>query len=97
MVARAVSIRDKKWRVSRAYSSISNSNGYSEGVVFTPNGIVQVYSQGNENVVSNTTLQFVHNGMCYTRNFNRRYSCRYLKTLSIRFANEVLKKQKKRK
>ncbi len=84
-------VRDTEWKVGRGYVGMHTQKEQSEGIVFTPNGIVSVYSQGDENLHHHTTLYFVYNGVCYTRNYkDRRYKPRYLKTLSIRFANEIV-------
>ena len=59
---------------------------YYRGVVFTPQGIVAIYRQYDEDY---TKLHFCWEGRWYTRNIAAAYSDRYTITLARRFAEEI--------
>lgn len=63
--------------------------GYLEGCVFTPSGIVNVYSQGGDSEVPSTNLDFVWEGRLYSRRIDKRYSRRGLVTVAHRYAEEI--------
>ena len=65
--------------------------GWTEGVVHTPAGTVQVYAQGSAQESYHTQLHFAWEGRLYTRNFpKRRFSQRGLVTAAHRFAMDVV-------
>ena len=68
-----------------------NPNGWTEGCVFTPHGIVSTYAQGDDTNVAHTRLDFVCAGKLYMRNFSgKRYSPRGIVTIAKRFAKEII-------
>jgi hypothetical protein len=64
-------------------------DGYFEGCVFTPNGIVNVYSQGGESETPSTNLDFVWEGRLHSRRIPRRFTRRGLVTVANRYAEEI--------
>lgn len=74
----------------RGYGRINTKNGYTDGEVLTPVGIVSVYAQGDDQNVPHTRLDFVFDGRLYMRNFiGKRYSPRGLVTKALEFADEI--------
>ena len=69
----------------------ANENRYFEGCVATRYGIVQVYSQGRFGGRPYTRLSFAMDGFFYAKTFHKHFSRRYLVTLSVRFADAMLK------
>jgi len=90
--------QDSEWR---AYTgghmtrkmTVHGDNDYYMGPVYTDHGIVEAYTQGDENNFELTMLEFIYQGRYYRRRFPRRYSKRYVVTLARRFAREKAKTQ----
>ena len=84
-------------KINRAWASLSHDGGgdnpYTVGMVYTPLGIVAVYSQRDPRDGSGfTMLSFVCEGYNYQRNIGTYHTDRYLVTLADRFAREVVEK-----
>lgn len=75
----------------RGYGRIEvRKEGWTDGEVLTPFGIVTVYAQGDAENVPHTRLDFVWNGRLYMRNFgDKRYSPRGIVTKAMKFAAEI--------
>ncbi|MFZ5698760.1 MAG: hypothetical protein ACOY9J_08630 [Pseudomonadota bacterium] len=86
-------VYDDTLAVSRAYSRISVRNeGWTEGTVLTPHGIVIVYAHGDESHSHHSRLDFIWCGRLYMRNFSgKRYSPRGLARKAREFAETVAK------
>lgn len=65
-------------------------DGYLEGCVITPHGIVAVYSQGSATETPSTNLTFVYGGRVYQRTIPKRYTKRGLVTVANRYAGDVI-------
>jgi hypothetical protein len=80
-------------KVLRPWGGISQNkeDGYAEGVVFTPNGIVDVYSQDGD---PHTVLRVVIDGRLHQRNIHKAYTKRGLVTLATRYAAELKEQDK---
>lgn len=64
--------------------------GWTDGDVVTPWGIVSVYAQGDDRYRHHTRLDIVHNGRLYMRDFHgKRYSPRGLVMKAMQFAREI--------
>jgi len=64
--------------------------GWLEGLVYTPQGFVRVYAQGDEKHYHITRLDFIREGRCYVRTFRgKRYTKRGVKTKAMQFAKEI--------
>lgn len=64
--------------------------GWTDGEVLTPYGIVTVYAQGDAENSPHTRLDFVWDGRLYMRNFDgKRYTARALVTKAMEFATEI--------
>lgn len=87
---------DDTMAVSRAYSCISvRKEGWTEGTVKTPHGIVCVYAQGDDTHSDHSRLDFVWCGRLYMRNFSgKRYTPRGLARKAREFAETVAKNAK---
>lgn len=85
-------IFDDSMTVNRAFSRIEvRKEGWTDGEVLTPHGIVSVYAQGDDDHRPHTRLDFVHNGRLYMRNYpGKRYSPRGLVTKAREFAEEIV-------
>lgn len=75
----------------RGYGRINvHKDGWTDGEVVTPFGIVSVYAQGDDENRPHTRLDFAWDGRLYMRNFDgRRYSPRGLVTKAMQFASEI--------
>ena len=75
----------------RGYGRIEvRKDGWTDGEVVTPFGIVSVYAQGDAENQPHTRLDFAWNGRLYMRNFDGvRYSPRGLVTKAMQFASEI--------
>ena len=86
-------MRDQNWAVGKRgylnWTPGTRRNGWDQGDLYSPYGIVSVYAQGDDRFKPHTRLDFVKDGRCYTRSFDRRYSRRYCKTLALRFAKQM--------
>jgi hypothetical protein len=79
------------WGVKQEWRSrLDNRNGYTKGIVITPFGYVDVYAQGDENHFHHTELRFIHCQREYVRSYKKRYSHRYIVTLSRKFIKDIL-------
>lgn len=68
--------------------------GWTDGDVVTPSGIVGVYAQGDKENYHMTRLDFVFNGKWHIRCFHgKRYSPRGLVTKANQFASEIVKEE----
>lgn len=87
-------IFDDKMTVSRGFSRIHKheNSSYLTGEVATPQGFTSVYTQGDNVHFPHTRIDFVHKGVLYMRNIEKRYSAQYLVTLAKRFAKEIVNK-----
>lgn len=64
--------------------------GWTEGVVATNHGFVDVYAQGCDKHSHVTRLSIIISGTCFTRTFNgKRYKPRGIVTKAIEFAEEM--------
>lgn len=64
--------------------------GWTDGEVLTPHGIVSVYAQGDDLHHYSSRLDYVVNGRLHMRNFNNvRLTPRGLATAARKFAAEV--------
>lgn len=83
---------DRSCEIRRSYGQVEKidfrDSFYLKGCVVTPDGIVQVYSQQDENPY--TFLSFALCGRMYSRTFKRFYSARFLTTLATRFIEEIV-------
>lgn len=75
----------------RGYGRVEvRKEGWMDGDVLTPYGIVTVYAQGDAENVPHTKLDFVWRGRLHIRNFNgKRYSARGIVTKAMEFATEI--------
>jgi|GEM_PF-2930169 len=82
---------DDSISVGSVHSQVKlNPNGWTDGCVLTPHGIVYTYAQGDDTNVDHTRLDFVYAGRLYMRNFSgKRYSPRGIVTIAKRFAKEI--------
>lgn len=65
--------------------------GWTEGDVVTPHGIVSVYAQGDDKNVFITRLDFAWKGRMHIRSFQgKRYSPRGIVTKAKAFAKEIV-------
>jgi hypothetical protein len=78
-----------KYNVGRGHSCLTDNRGWTEGVVFTPHGIVEVYAQGDDVHRHSTRLRFFKDGYVYCRLWNKRYSHRGIATKAKQFAKEL--------
>ncbi len=63
---------------------------WTEGTVITKHGIVEVYTEGGEDVRGFTKVSVVHDGILRTRSvYDKRYTQRGLVTLANRYAEEI--------
>ena len=85
-------IKENDWSIGRGFGQIQHDKELDDlsGLVFTKNGLVEVYAQGDDVIGHTTYFIFVINGRCYYRNFNRKYSKRYIVTLAKRFSDEII-------
>jgi hypothetical protein len=76
------------YKISRAISRLvkRGEHEFYEGCVFTPLGIVWVYSQGGKRPW--TLLQIVKNGRVIERQIKKAYSARGLSIIAHRFIKE---------
>lgn len=89
-MGKKVKIEEHYWSVGRGFGSTSeDKDGDIDGTIYTHHGLVKVWSgkQGGS-----TFIEFVFDGVCYVKRFNRFYSSRYLVTLAKAFAKEIYKK-----
>lgn len=85
-------IFDQNFKVEkRGYSRIEERReGWTDGEVITPWGVVSVYAQGDDTHAHHTRLDFVFAGRQWIRDFSgKRYSTRGLKTKAMQFAKEI--------
>ncbi len=81
---------ESSWAIGTSYANWQMSlEDYDVGEVNTPYGIISVYMQGCDDYQQITRLDFVVDGICYTRTWDRRYSRKYVVTLAKRFAAEI--------
>ncbi|MCK4544176.1 hypothetical protein KAU43_01430 [candidate division WOR-3 bacterium] len=87
-------VKTHDYPIGRGHGSIGidKEDGSFSGTVYTPHGIVKVYSQGIKGLMPSTLMEFVFDGKGYTRHLNRYYKSRYLVTLAKAFAKEIHKK-----
>jgi hypothetical protein len=76
-------------RLDRPVGRMNKCDGYIEGSVLTPHGIVTGYAQGSDTESHHTSLSVIVNGRMYTRSWPKRYSARGIVTLAARFAAEM--------
>ena len=68
----------------------TRKKGWDEGSVYVPQGIIEVYAQGDEDNFYCTMLRFVYNGRLHIRTIHgKRYSHRGIVTLAKRYAHEI--------
>lgn len=82
------------YTIGRGHGSIglNKEDGTLDGTVYTPHGIVKVYSQGIKGLNPSTYLEYVFDGRGYTRHINQYYSSRYLVTIAKNFVKEIYDK-----
>ena len=87
-------VKTHEHSIGRGHGSIGldKEDGTFNGTVYTPHGIVKVYSQGIKGLIPSTFMEFVFDGKNHVRHFNRYYKSRYLVTLAKAFAKEIHKK-----
>ena len=67
-----------------------NPEGWTEGTVKTPHGLVEVYAQGDDENFPSTTLNFQIGKRVYVKNIQgKRYTHRGIATQAKRFSKEV--------
>lgn len=69
--------------------SVNEEYGYAEGVVFTPEGIVEVFTHVGDGVRQITLLRMVKKGFVYAERIEKKYSVRGLSVVAHRFAKKV--------
>ena len=87
-------IDDDNYKISNVWSNITFDKEwhYFTGTVFTPLGMIDVYSQDSfRGSNPSTTLRFTYKGRMYHRYINRAYTARGLAILAHRFAKEIVK------
>ena len=67
-----------------------NPDGWTDGEVVTPNGIVSVYAQDDEKFHL-TRLDFAYEGTLYMRSWDKRYSPRGIVTKAYQFTQDIIK------
>lgn len=86
-----MTIFDDKMAIKKPYGRIKTSpDGWLDGEVVTPQGIVTVYAQGDEVADHYTRLDFVFDQTHYMRTFDKRYTSRGIITKATQFVNEIL-------
>ena len=77
--------------IGRGWGNITTrKEGWTEGTVTTPHGLVSVYAQGDEENVYITMLDFAWKGRMHVRSFQgKRYSPRGIVTKAKVFAKEI--------
>jgi hypothetical protein len=75
---------DMKFPITRTFNAIEEKHGYATGTVYTPLGMVRVYTEP-----SVTNLTFVKSGVEYRRVWRRGYKPRYIVTLANRFIGDI--------
>ena len=59
----------------QGFSRTEERDGWTDGEIVTPWGIVSVYAQGDDEYTHHTRLDFVHGGRLHIRNFSgKRYT-----------------------
>lgn len=88
-------IRNENYKICKVFSSVSTNNewNFEDGIIFTPQGIVHVYSQGDKekNHKQSTFLRMIYKGRMYLQRRKKRYSKRGLAIIAGKFAREVCK------
>ncbi len=86
-------MRNESYKMQNTFSSISTNKewNYEDGIVFTPHGIVHVYSQGDEEKKHrpHTYIRFVYQGRMHIRTLNKKYTRRGLAIMAGKFIREV--------
>lgn len=65
----------------------------TDGVVYTPHGIVSVMARTWRDGTKITHMEFGHMGLVYHRHIDNFYSQRYLVTLACRFTAEIIEEK----
>jgi len=93
MTKKKLETNEYRWSTKDAYSRVTEkkwSGGtFLTGEIATKHGFVMACTQGDFNMPL-TKLEFVWNGFCYVKQWNRNYSKRYITTLAKRFADEIV-------
>ncbi len=75
-------------------STEERKEGWLDGEVVTPWGFVRCYAQGDDKSSHHTRIDFIFNGVMYSRNFSgKRYTKRGIKTIAFQFAKEIVDNQ----
>lgn len=85
-------VYDYNYSIGRGFGSTNTyKEGWMDGEVYTPHGIVIVYAQGDKNISPFvTTLRLMNKGVVYVRSFGgKRYSSRGIVTKAKQFAKEI--------
>ena len=85
-------IDDSSFSIGNGFSRIEiRHEGWTDGEVVTPHGIVSIYAQGDKKYDCHTRLDFAHNGRFFVRFFSgKRYSKRGIVTKAKEFAREII-------
>jgi len=82
---------DVSMSIGSGFGRISRQReGWLDGEVVTPHGIVSVFAQGDSTHDHYSRLDFAYAGRLYIRSFNKRYSPRGLVTKAKQFSREVI-------
>jgi len=85
-----IEIQEYNYSVGRGYSSVCDrKDGWTDGEVLTPQGIVLAYAQGGEKQFHHTSLRMVVNGRVYHRSWNKRYTKRGIARKAREFARDL--------
>ena len=88
-------VRNESYKVSRTWSNTTTNTDwdYEDGIIFTPQGIVHAYSQGNDAKKFNphTYMRMIFKGRIYMQSFKRRCTKRGLSIMAGKFARSVCK------
>ena len=85
-----IKIQEYDYSIGNGYSSVRDrKEGWTEGNVLTPQGIVTVYAQGDKNEFHHTSLEMVVDGRVYHRQWNKRYTKRGIARKAREFARDL--------
>ena len=87
-------ITEYDYAVGQGWNSVKdNPNGWTDGTVKTPHGMVDVYAQGDDKHRHVTQLIFQSRGRVYVRTFEKRYTHRGIARKAKELAREITEQQ----